>query len=1111
MDPMADVRHGARALHAAALEAAGGDRSAAALVATAIRLGDIEIDAVEPGTRFAVGVQGCFHRIGLLISVVTGLTEAERLFVVAHELGHWKLHDDPVSEVVATPAGLGGAEGGITAALGYSPHERKEVQADVFAAEFLCPSDWLRGELVAGRRRPSEVAASLGIPERVATAQAIRAMLLPPLRAPRARAPSTPPKPDVSQREAAEWTGGPLLVEAGPGTGKTRTLVERVIHLIAGGVSASSMLALTFSNRAAGEMRERIAARVPDSAGMWIGTFHAFGREIIAQNHDAFGLPADFAVLDLAGGLDLIERHLERLPLRHFQNLYEPAYELLPVLRMISRCKDEMVTPAAWTSAAREAVLAAVGEEEVERAERAVEFGEIYAVYEELLQEEGSVDFGDLVMRSTDLVMRDEAVRTALRTTYPCVLVDEYQDVNLAGARLLQALHGSAGMLWVVGDQRQSIYRFRGAAPTNVASFPADFAGEVRPLEWNYRSGEPVVRAVEAFAATMKLPSAARWRADRGAVGSASHAFAPTLAGEAAIIAERVARFVEAGVPMEDQVILARSHLSLERVTRELDALGVPLLYLGDLFERPEVRDLLSLVAIDAEPGGVGLLRVAQLPEYGVPREDVLEVLAAARERRTSVREALATLVATLDLSEAGRRGLRILAEHLSAAGPHASPYALLTTWLFERAAYLCPLIEADDAVSRAKLRAIYHLLKACAPPSPAAGHSGRAFLARIRRLEALEQDKEIRRVVPEAEDEGSLRVMTVHASKGLEFGAVHLPFVATRYVPSSPKGARIRPPSALAALVMDTFQHDAEEMALFFVALSRARDHVSLTRAERYTTQRSSPSKFLASLAALCPAVAVDDPPPRSATVMPAVAPAPRDVYPERELDLYAGCPAAYRYEVVDGLRGMSPASGYLRFHACVYAAVGAMELEAARGISPSVEAATAHLDGAWVDGGPRDHPFEPYYRTIAERMVASMVEVIAVEAGSSYPREEWHVDVGGGKLVAVTADRVVERPDGSVLVQRVRTGKRTKSEADKPIYALLQAGAASRFPGRRVGLETLYLGEGRAVAPRLDKAPKQLTEYGAIISSIESGVFAPEPDTRRCAGCQCYFVCGA
>ena len=363
---------------------------------------------------------------------------------------------------------------------------------------------------------------------------------------------------------------------------------------------------------------------------------------------------------------------------------------------------------------------------------------------------------------------------------------------------------------------------------------------------------------------------------------------------------------------------------------------------------------------------------------------------------------------------------------------------------------------------------------------------------------------------MPEAEDEGSLRVMTIHASKGLEFGAVHVPFVAARYVPSSPKGARIRPPPALAGLVMDKAQQAAEEMALFFVALSRARDHVSLTRAERYTTQRSSPSKFLTSLDSLCPAVAVGDPPPRPVTISPAAARAPRDVYPERELDLYAGCPAAYRYEVVDGLRGASPSSGYLRFHACVYAAVGAMEREAAGGIPPSVEAATAHLDGAWADGGPRNHSFEPYYRTIAERMVASMVEVVAAEAGSSYPREEWHVDVGSG-LVAVTADRVVERADGSVLVQRVRTGKRTKSEAEKPIYALLRAGAAYRFPGKRISLETLYLGEGRAEAPRLDKAAEQLGDYAANIASIEAGLFVPKPETRRCAGCECYFICGA
>ena len=1112
MDPLADVRLAARALHAEALAATGGDRAASRLIAEVARMHDLAIDVVEPGTRFGPGVSGNFDRIGLLISVVSSLPGDERSFVIAHEYGHWRLHDHPVSEVRDTPAALGGSEGGVTAALGYSPRERKEVQADVFGTEFLCPSDWLRGELLDGRR-PSEVAARLGVPERLVVTQAVRALLLPALRPPRVRGPSPPHDPDPSQRTAAEWRGGPLLVEAGPGTGKTRTLVERVMNLVARGVPASSMLALTFSNRAASELRERIAARVPGSTGMWIGTFHAFGREVLAQNHEACHLPADPVVLDLAGGLDLLERHLADLPLRSFQNLFEPAYELLPVLRMISRCKDEMVTPATWAAFAREARSAALDDDEaVETAERAVEFGEIYARYDDLLRLEGALDFGDLVMRSTDLVERDPAVRAALQATYPCILVDEYQDVNRAGARMLQALHRPDGHLWVVGDERQSIYRFRGAAPGNVGRFPSDFGGEVRPLEWNYRSGEPVVRVFGAFAATMGLAGTSRWRAKRGAVGSVAQGHAPTIAGEAAIIARAVARVAKAGVALEDQVILARSHLSLARITSALGAHDVPTEYLGDLFERPEIRDLLSLVAIDAEPGGVGLLRVAQLPPYGATREDALTVIHAARARRASVRETLASCDGMPGLSPAGRAGLARLSSELDGISRKASAYVLLTQWLFERGGYLRDLISRDDGAARAKLTAIYHLLKACAPTLTTPGGARAGFLARIRRMQALEQDRETRRVAPEAEADGRVKVMTIHASKGLEFGAVHLPFVATRYMPQQRRGAKILPPQALSELVMSSTDHDAEEMALFFVALSRARDHLSVTRSERYTDrQRCTPSKYLSSIGSLCPPQVHPDPVELGGEPSPRTPQPRRAVYHQGELELYGKCPAAYRYEVVDALEGDAQSSGYLRFHVCVYASIAAMGRDAAAGIAPTVAAGLDRLAEVWSRSGPIGHAFEPYYRATADRMVTDMVGVIATEDAVGYPSEEWVVGVGRDVRVSVRPDRVVELADGSILVQRVRTGRWTKSEAEKPVYALLSVGAAERFPDRRVRLQTLYLGEGRVDVPRTDKVAEQLAGYADLVAGIEAGRFPADPEARRCAGCQAFFACGA
>jgi DNA helicase-2/ATP-dependent DNA helicase PcrA len=296
-----------------------------------------------------------------------------------------------------------------------------------------------------------------------------------------------------------------LLVDAGPGTGKTRTLVHRIQHLLDNGASPASILALTFSNKAAEEMRERLSASNGDAAiEMWVGTFHAFGLELITKYHQRIGRTMNVRILDEAGALALLEANLIRLPLRYFQNLYEPAYELVPVLRAISRCKDELITPAAYRAAAEAARSAAISEDEHEAAGKALEVADICEIYEDALAKADAVDFGDLVLLSAMVLEQNADLRAEYQARFEHILVDEYQDVNLASARLLRALAAPQADVWVVADERQSIYRFRGAAPSNVQRFVTEFSGARRSLGINYRSGSPVVQAFQTFAAGMQ-------------------------------------------------------------------------------------------------------------------------------------------------------------------------------------------------------------------------------------------------------------------------------------------------------------------------------------------------------------------------------------------------------------------------------------------------------------------------------------------------------------------------------------------------------------------------------------------------------------------------------
>jgi hypothetical protein len=303
---------------------------------------------------------------------------------------------------------------------------------------------------------------------------------------------------------------------------------------------------------------------------------------------------------------------------------------------------------------------------------------------------------------------------------------------------------------------------------------------------------------------------------------------------------------------------------------------------------------------------------------------------------------------------------------------------------------------------------------------------------------------------------------------------------------------------------------HEAEEERVFFVALSRAKDYLLLSRAEKYTPKRgASVSKFLSSITGGLAATRYQGSGSSYGTAESPLAPqTARDCYSERELDLYNQCPARYRYEIIEGLRGGRDQSAYIRFHGCVYATIGWIENERQKSGKIDVQAALARLAARWATHGPVDHPFENYYRRAADGMVARIAEAVATETGQ-YFRQEWAIPVAGRKVL-VTPDRVLAASDGTIHVQRIRTGRKTKSEPDKPIYALLRRGAAMMHPGKRVSVEIFYLATGERIPVLAKNDDKLLTTYSDAIAGIERGDFHAEIEPRRCPNCQSYFMCG-
>ena len=432
-----EIRRRARTQRAALLREAGGDPSAESLLAAAARLTGFERIGLPTDDSLLDGAEATLDR-DMERVWFTGEVEPELArFYQAHEFAHLWLHPerriqpefslDPEAVEEPLPVGVSRVEG-------YGPEELREREANVFAREFLLPTNVLRDWYEADRASASDIGGRLGLPEALVMQQLARALLTPEISPSHVSPSETNAFPlDPSQEEAAQAPRGPLLLEAGPGTGKTRTLVGRIVFLLEQRVPPTAILALTFSNRAAEEMRSRVAeARPEDASRIWIGTFHAFGLELLRRYGAHLGLPARVSVLDPSDSIALLEGMLSDLKLDHYQNLYDPALYLRDFMAAISRAKDELVGPEEYAGLGENMLAQATTSDEMEAAEKAVEVARVYKAYQDALDREHLLDFGDLIYRSVSLLRTHVDVRDTLRSTYRHVLVDEYQDVNRA-------------------------------------------------------------------------------------------------------------------------------------------------------------------------------------------------------------------------------------------------------------------------------------------------------------------------------------------------------------------------------------------------------------------------------------------------------------------------------------------------------------------------------------------------------------------------------------------------------------------------------------------------------------------------------------------------------
>ena len=597
------------------------------------------------------------------------------------------------------------------------------------------------------------------------------------------------------QREAALHTEGPLLIVAGAGAGKTKTITHRIAHLVDTGVPAHSILAVTFTNKAAGEMRERVRALVPRGRGVpLVTTFHSFGVRVLREFHDAAKLPRGFTIWDRDDSMRALKRIVENI-----------GSDLPPrsALAAISRQKGDGISFKEYAEAASD--------------HRARQIARIWEKYDKELSEEGALDFDDLLLRTLSLLQTSEEVRTLLQQRFRYITIDEYQDTNGSQYEIARFLAGDTRNLCVVGDIDQNIYSWRGALIDHLLEFEKNFPGtKVVLLEQNYRSTRTILAAANSII-EKNLRRVPKNLFTDNPVGEAIETFsARNEIEEAWFVAERAASLIGSGIPPKEIAVLYRENFQSRALEEAMLAAGIPYKVLGTrFFERKEVKDVLSYLRAAMNPKSrVDLVRIVAVPVRGIGKVTLEKMFAGddgglsglARVKVEAFRGSLVKIrhaIDTLPTSEA-----------VAYAAQESGIEAMLKN-------------QGDEGKERLdNVRELVNFAARFDGNTPPEG------VEHLLEEAALQSDQdELSR-----DERNSVSLMTVHASKGLEFQIVFVTGLEQGLFPSERENAEGR--------------DSEEERRLFYVALTRAKSRIFLTHvSERLrwgSREYTLPSEFL-------------------------------------------------------------------------------------------------------------------------------------------------------------------------------------------------------------------------------------------------------------------------
>ncbi len=963
------------------------------------------------------------------------------------------------------------------------------------------------------------------------------------------------PRPDIlatlseEQRRAVEHGAGPLLIVAGAGTGKTHVLTARIVHLIAvGAARPHEILAVTFTEKAAAEMQERVDLNTPlglnDAA---IKTFHGFGDEVFREFALELGRSGELRVLSTAEQVIFVREHLYDLPLRRYRPAGDPLRYVRALLDLFGRARDEDVSVEEYAAYAA-GLRAGVGERldadvRADEAEAQEELAAVYAAYTALKERAGVVDFGDQIALCLRLLREHPAAARRLQSRYRYVLVDEFQDTNSAQFRLLRHLVEPHRNITVVGDDDQSIFAWRGATLGNFDAFRDAYPdASVVALVENRRSGQGLLDAAYRLITNNPDRLEVRLGIDKRLVGrpasdepEVDHLQYVSGADEADEVAGRIAReALRHRRPFGDFAVLVRNNNDATPILNALARRQIPAHFSGggQLYERPEIRLLisfLSAVALPADSRHVYSLAVS--PLYGFPPVELARATEASGRRQRPLREVFEEIARSdgafpAEAVAAAKRLVEDLA-HYSGRAAELSTSELLYEFL-DRSKLLARYLEPDSALAEEQGRNVakfFRLVHSAARTLPTDRAS--FFVPYLELLREAGDDPVAADFEASAE---RVNVLSIHKAKGLEFGVVFLVHCTDERMPGSMRGEALPLPEGLAkSPAPDRDTHIAEERRLVYVAMTRAKSAFFFVNAVDYGGQRAfRPSRFIgealgrkperisARLAAYEELQRFQAAPAEADAPLPALGPDDVLTVSYSDIDDYRRCPLLYRFKHV--LRIPVLPTPAMIYGLALHEAVRDYLRRKREGEQPTLADLQATFRAAWLAEGfiSPEHESERF-----QAGLRALVRFHDEQRGSAPPdlvEQRFSFMLGADRVVG-RWDRVDQSASGPEVIDYKSSaldeeGDKPQQLANQDLQLRLYALAYERMYGKRPARASLHFLEtgGRGTIEPSDADMSVVrTLVTTVAAKIRRREFAASPakGIRTCLECAYHQIC--